>query len=802
MFYRIALAVPVVLVLFPLAVMPAAAQSAPLSPPEGGPHPPVPPVAASGHGTIFDSDGTPLRPTRELIARTVEFYLRAVTADEKARALRADMQDRIRSVTEELGLEPAIGHTVLVDLLAQETAVRDADRIAAIMTALRRAYFIDILSGDPHELHLHHNSGWPEDIRAKLEGIGVVTYALTEAGGEEYLRECSDSGVPNPPNWQGRNNPGGSNPGDDDRGPWKSEGGQTLNFASSAPVSHVYSYDTASVSGQPDGLCVALPRITGSTIGLLGIICLGRETGKACFWDNSGLDIDEARPISDWKGGVDLGGVDVCSDCHSGESPYVVHPGTAIDIGAAQDSPVWYEPLVKASWPQNPGPTGLLTYLPLGPMDGDCRDCHNQSYAGRFPEVGALPQYCSTVLSNAVVQTMPPGMPGDPDYAKHINALRAFCSQPSPDGTVVTVENPNENREFVSPPIVLEPYACATKVEVQGAHYGAKLTIFIDGTQVAQKDVTRPSGEVVSVPALVKDQEIRAVQEKDGVPSVPSSPVSVRDYREDYPDGLPRPEIDPTLIHECGHTIAVRHVRGADVTVFTNNADPITYTTGGEWTNLPPAIRPFVLGHSYTAEQSLCGDPGSMLSVGRSAVSPPTTMPVPVSDPATVFAGQELVGISNLAHGALTKVEVNPSGATTQFTTAVSWNPEVDVAGPHGGPLSGSETLRVTSALCQDVATEIQVSETCEGLPPPVIAPPFVGNMHVDVTDSVPGARILVYDAGGTELGDGSGAQVALSRAIVPGDVLTVIQRLAECVSREGYRVSALCTSPEQGCRG
>ena len=46
------------------------------------------------------------------------------------------------------------------------------------------------------------------------------------------------------------------------------------------------------------------------------------------------------------------------------------------------------------------------------------------------------------------------------------------------------------------------------------------------------------------------------------------------------------------MIYECGQTIAVRHVRGAKVTVFTNSADDVTYSSGGDWTNLPPKIRP------------------------------------------------------------------------------------------------------------------------------------------------------------------------------------------------------------------
>ena len=62
----------------------------------------------------------------------------------------------------------------------------------------------------------------------------------------------------------------------------------------------------------------------------------------------------------------------------------------------------------------------------------------------------------------------------------------------------------------------------------------------------------------------------------------------------------------------------MRHVRGARITVFTNGADDVTYVSGGDWTNLPPKIRPFVLNHAYTAQQSLCTDK-SQISAAETA---------------------------------------------------------------------------------------------------------------------------------------------------------------------------------------
>ncbi len=59
-----------------------------------------------------------------------------------------------------------------------------------------------------------------------------------------------------------------------------------------------------------------------------------------------------------------------------------------------------------------------------------------------------------------------------------------------------------------------------------------------------------------------------------------------------------------------------RHVRGAKVTVYTNSADDVTYTTGGDLTNLPPKMLPEDPGRPGREERALhlarngdCGRP-------------------------------------------------------------------------------------------------------------------------------------------------------------------------------------------------
>lgn len=239
-------------------------------------------------------------------------------------------------------------------------------------------------------------------------------------------------------------------------------------------------------------------------------------------------------------------------------------------------------------------------------------------------------------------------------------------------------------------------------------------------------------------------------------------------------------------------------MRGAKITVFTNGADDVTYTSGGDWTNVAPKIRPFVLHDAYTVQQSLCADT-SPLSDDESAGTPPAPMPVPTIAPVPPIAGQQVVNLSNLPNGALTTAPESSAGDLAVFSTAVSWQPEVDVATKLGRPLQSGDQLGVVASLCADVKVSIPEVQACERLAAPRTATPLVGQTFVTVIDAVPGARILVYDAASHEIGDGSGVQVGLTRAIVLGDVLRVLQKLGQCTSSAAYQTGVVCASPK-GC--
>lgn len=194
------------------------------------------------------------------------------------------------------------------------------------------------------------------------------------------------------------------------------------------------------VNNNPDGTCIALPRSTGNTISLLGIICMGKVSSNACFWDNQNDDkvafeIDKGTvvPLTEFAGGADLyGGTGgPCTACHAGENPFIIHPDTALDLtlaGINLQTDKWYDPIVDNRWALNPGPTNILANIP---STGNCLVCHTKGEpGGRFPHLSSeLEGYCG-ILKQAFERTMPP--PSDPPKDKdtflpQTNVLTAAC---------------------------------------------------------------------------------------------------------------------------------------------------------------------------------------------------------------------------------------------------------------------------------------------------------------------------------------------------------------------------------------
>jgi len=742
------------------------------------------PISFVAHGTMMGADGQPVEPDAAFIERAQRFYMADLSAKLNRKTGLRLAENRFMQIQAEIS-DKTLAQALYIDWLIEAANPVDRANLTNNNAALRHVYLKKYARQKFPDDAI---AGISPDIWKRLRDRGIRTNEATSAGGAAYIKECAAAGVPVPPPIFG---PG-----------WIFRDEIEKEFISWTSVSDLWEYSSSS----PAGVCLALPRSPKGSkeADLLGVICLGTETSKACFWDNpndktftKGVPVD----IDQFVGGFDLvaNGQGVCSDCHAGENPYVIHPEMSAfsSITSNVYPGSWYQPLVAAMWPQNPGPTGVLSGVS---STGKCDSCHKQGGNGRFPDVSlALPGYCDFVLKNALDKSFPGASPNpgtmppygaDPaDYTAHINRLLQACDNYPSVGEEVPVDV-KDDPNLISPPQIIEPlYACASMVSVKGAIYGAKVTLFINGTDVGSLIAHSTVQETFNVPDLVVGDVVETLQDFNGVVSAMSAKAIVKDHQVDFPAGLPAPSMDPTLIYECANNIAVRHVPGAKLTVYSNGGSPVTTGTSTDWTSVWPAIRPFTVGQSFTAEITLCKDQ-SPLSAAANAVAAPATLSAPAFVPPNIYPGQQLVSLQNLTNGSKTTIGEMGTGDLTSIQVPISWWPDIDIAQPLGRALQSGDQLNARQELCtKGPESETPLVGKCEELPAPKIQQPINGDTWVVVTESVPSARIHIYDANGIEIGDGSGTVITLTRAVMAGEFLTAVQQVGECTGRTGYRI-------------
>lgn len=742
------------------------------------------PLLTVGHGAFIAADGKQVTPDLSFVRRAQGYYVAVLLDSARQRGTLAFGETREiinREVKDEV-----LANSIYIDWLLEVVEPTNAATLAAINKALRWHY-LDVLSKRDWSEDQREWNGVGRDIAEKLRQRGIKVQKSIAVGGGEYIRACAAAGVPVPPPVfsAGWNN----------RGPIENP------FLSASMTAEVMHY----ASTNPEGACIALPRYPQGSdrAALFGLICVGKQSRNACFWDNPrGTQFQKNVPVAidQFVGGIDLvpNGQGVCTDCHAGEDPYVIHPDNPPFVGITSEiMPIgWYRPLVDASWPQNPGPTSLLD---AEASTSRCDSCHRIGSAGRFPDASStiLPGWCNVVFATAVgggaTNTMPPaGLGPQSDYQNHINAIKNLCDRKVTPGEIVPATGLSDNSGVISSPLIFDPiYACGTRVAVRSGIYGAKLTVTVNGAAAGSKTVTNPNLEEFTVAALQVGNTVAATQEFMGVPSGPAAAVTVRDHKVDYPNGLPAPAVDPELIYECAKIVAIRNVPSATITLFTNNAFPAGGTASTDWTALFGGKTPFAINDAFTAEQSLCADTSPRSTKVVKAIKQPTTIPAPTFNPPLIYSGQQLTTLETLLHGALATVRVGAVGPLGSVQTPVSWYPNFDVATPLARPLNLSDQLIASQALCtKGPDSAVPPAVRCQALPPPRISQPWIGATYVVVLESVPGARVRIYDASATEIGDGSGTFIVLTRAVVPGDQLTAVQQIGECTSFRGYQVT------------
>jgi hypothetical protein len=398
-----------------------------------------------GHGAMFARDGTELKPTILFVAKTQAFYRDQLLrrASTKQRGRLAALREQVTSGLRLDKRSRVVVGVLLLDWLIRQKVAPPSDtlRLLGINYLLRDAVRANDVS---------------KPLRVRLKQAGLLRPRppilpvprvratssrglVSPASGAAYRTLCAQSGVPIPPDW------GTSQ--------WVDRGALTSPFISGNLNARVFTYHSTS----PEGLVIALPRVmpNTTTIKLLGIISLGKASGKVCFWDNQTgnpsnpqflVQVGQVVPIDQFGGGGTLdpfGPGGRCSSCHAGENPYVIHPATVLGQLKAQGLPTFadrfYEPILPTGFPQNS--------IPNPPSTGPCSGCHTiGGIGGRFPELStALSEYCTTILNQAIQRTMPPGNPGGLATDPQVLALQQQCGQaprPRQDLALVTSVTP------------------------------------------------------------------------------------------------------------------------------------------------------------------------------------------------------------------------------------------------------------------------------------------------------------------------------------------------------------------------
>jgi outer membrane protein assembly factor BamB len=369
------------------------------------------------------------------------------------------------------------------------------------------------------------------------------------------------------------------------------------------------------------------------------------------------------------------------------------------------------------------------------------------------------------------------------------------------------------NPEVLSAPILQHPiYGCADTVVVMGFVKHAELQIFVDGNIMpsgVDPDGKDPSGQVVKVSIhFMVGQTVTAKQVKGGFPSKASNTVTVTDYKADYPNGLPQPQINPATCWDCGAAVGVSSViPGSNWTVFAQ--DP---TGGGSYG--PKTAVGSGVGNSYafvsphfktkqriTVQSKMCTDT-SQSSEAEIVKSDPGTIPEPTVDP--FYQGADSVAVwgpggGNLLDGAALAVFGSfamPPGTSIGGQPTPGGGQTVDISPVAPG---GNPQIWATQALCAPSKDgPKQTGKPCSSLPAAKIRPPLPGDTTVSVISFVPGSVITIYAVGGgttTQIAAGGGPEIALTEPIKSGDTIFVVQSLGDCQASSVFVI-------ESGCAG
>lgn len=306
-----------------------------------------------------------------------------------------------------------------------------------------------------------------------------------------------------------------------------------------------------------------------------------------------------------------------------------------------------------------------------------------------------------------------------------------------------------------------------------------------------QADFPDPVGySFTSVGPLKAGQALQARQIVDGVPG-PWASATVIDFHDLYPAGLPRPQISPDPVYECGsRTGAGNLLTGCNAWITADGVEVGRQNgaTAQQGINVNPD---YGLAQRVRAGAELCGEP-SPPSVEYLTGAPPNPVPAPGVDP--VYAGAERIAVNALVNGARFTVERGGAVLGPIRTWGIRHFVGASPAATEG------EKILVAQTMCPfnpPSPPGVTVVEACAAMPAPEVAPIQAGDTAVTVTGWAAGARIKVYQ-NGVKIGDG-GPPVVATKPIAGMTPVYVQQIVGSCVGARARQVDPRCVAPPVG---
>lgn len=352
-----------------------------------------------------------------------------------------------------------------------------------------------------------------------------------------------------------------------------------------------------------------------------------------------------------------------------------------------------------------------------------------------------------------------------------------------------------DDRKVISAPTLWQAYACSKHVKVTNFLPFATIEIELNGAVLPGQPVglPEPNGALVPLPSALAGGEILRARQKTAVATSDwSNTIIVVKYQEHFPAGLPRPEINPAPVFECGARTGVSNLLvGANVWITANNTEVgrVDGCNDHQGINVTPD---YGLNQDVLAQSSLCNDK-SPLSALEKTKGYPYPLPVLGFDPVT--NGQPQIRITNVANGARVHLKMNGAnmGVSGCWGGSLLW--AIPGGVPPGAFFEAVQTLCSSQPPSNPGTTTAQ---PCGSLPPPAVYPVQVGDTSVTILNYAWGATVKVY-VNGVKVGENSGSVVTFPDPIKWNDVILVGQEIGNCKSDFLTKLTPACVAPPVG---